>query len=246
MLKKLSGRDYFFIVLMIALIISGVLLGNWQLRRAEFKETQYQKRLLRGEQACLSIDSDKEFFSHPQSSELEFRKLCVRGKFIKQWPIYLENRPYQGRAGLYVLMPLQIENSSQVVLVVRGWMPRFFDDRNKISAITTLQQNIAIEGYVSQSAGKLLTFANEGIPKPGQLRLEVTPLEFEKALGLKVYPFYLLQTNVSEDGLIRDWPFAPNDSAKHYGYAVQWFGLSLIGAIFLIILFRSKKAHANK
>ena len=56
----------------------------------------------------------------------------MTGEFVRDWPLYLDNRPQDGRAGFYLLMPLRIAGSNMHVLVARGWLPRYTAERGRL------------------------------------------------------------------------------------------------------------------
>jgi cytochrome oxidase assembly protein ShyY1 len=41
----------------------------------------------------------------------------------------------------------------------------------------------------------------------------------------------LLQTDAPSQGLLREWPAPVSGIERHYGYAFQWFALSLLIAV---------------
>src|SRR5476649_186606 len=103
-------------VLVVAL---GIQLGNWQQRRAAQK-IALQAKLAQGDAAApLVLDG-----APLDAGAVEFRRVALTGEFVRGWPLYLDNRPYQGRAGFYLLMPFKIAGSGMHVLVERGWLPR--------------------------------------------------------------------------------------------------------------------------
>ena len=46
-----------------------------------------------------------------------------------------------------------------------------------------------------------------------------------------VLPVILVQTGPASEGLQRDWPAINLGVEKHYGYALQWFGMAALLAL---------------
>ena len=97
----------------IVVVALGIALGNWQTRRATQKLALQAQMAARGAEAPLLLTGGT--VTVPQ----EFRRVSMRGAFVPGFPVFLDNRPYQGRAGYFLLMPFKIEGADQYVLVAR-------------------------------------------------------------------------------------------------------------------------------
>ena len=49
------------------------------------------------------------------------------------------------------------------------------------------------------------------------------------------------RTSQAPGGFVRDWSEAGFPPARHYAYAAQWFGLALVGLVFLFRQLRKPK-----
>ena len=83
----------------VAIALVGLNLGLWQTRRAE------QKALLAQQIAQASQQAAHIWHTGQAGRWPAFSKVSLRGEFVANWPLYLDNRPMQGLAGRYVLMP---------------------------------------------------------------------------------------------------------------------------------------------
>ena len=63
---------------------------------------------------------------------------------------------------------------------------------------------------------------------------QIDPALLGEYLGMPVHGRVLRLAPQSEHGFRRDWPLVSMTPQRHYGYAVQWFGLA--GALFGIYL----------
>ena len=158
----------------------------------------------------------------------------LRGTWLPQYTVYLDNRQMRGQPGFYVVTPLQLENSQDVVLVQRGWLPRNFLDRTQLPPLDTPTGVVALEGRVARPPSKLFEFAAvqspTGAGKPAQrsshIRQNLDLADFRAETQLPLRDVSVLQTGDASEGLLRDWPEVASGVEKHYGYAFQWFGLA--------------------
>lgn len=218
-----------FIAALIAAVI-GISLGNWQMRRASYKEAIEQKLTAQQAAAPLHLTG-----TQPDVDEVEFRRVEVRGEFVGSWPIYLDNRSYRGAAGLYLVMPLKIAGTKQHVLVMRGWLPRDPVDRNKLPGVPTPVGNLSIEGTIRRNTGHLLQLGEPVALRPGAVVQNLEIGQFEQASQLDLQPIIIEQTDDIADGLVRDWPKPSAGVDKHLGYAFQWYGLAITALIFFVV-----------
>lgn len=221
-------RRLFVLLATIIVIVVGLLLAQWQTRRAAEKEAVQAVRL---EKFNLPL---KQLTVGDIPTAID-RRFILRGHFVDAWPLYLDNRPYQGRPGRYVLMPFKVEGLPRHIMVARGWVPLNVYDRNQLQALPTPQNLIEIEGVVRKHLDRVLEL---GAPQPlvaQSIMQNVELAAFEKASGLMTYPFFMEQISPMEDGLIRDWPNPSVGVEKHKAYAFQWYALSLMAFIFFIV-----------
>ena len=231
----------FFAALVAALI--GIALGNWQERRAEEKQTIEKAMLSQQSEAVLQLNT-------LQGKEIlpEFRRVVAAGEFIASWPVYLDNRPSHGRAGFYLLMPLRLHGSDQVVMVARGWFPRDQAVRTKLPVIPVEPGLVRIEGVIRHTAGRVLSLGQEAPLQPGAILQNLNLAEFSRASGLTLQAHIIEQSNNTNDQLVRDWPRPSFGVDKHRGYAFQWYALAATAFLFFVLTgFRraSKTDHTH-
>ena len=92
-----------------------IALGLWQLERAQLKEeieARFQQRL---------GDSYRPLASLADGEDIEYRRLLLQGRYDSEHSLLVDNQLHQGRAGYYILTPLQLRDSDHLVLVNRGW-----------------------------------------------------------------------------------------------------------------------------
>lgn len=209
----------------------GLALGQWQTRRALEKEA-IEAKLSARETAVPALLSSGVIST---VDELEFRRVRVKGEFVREWPIYLDNRPHQGAAGFHLLMPFRIEGSDICVLVMRGWIPRNGVDRTRLPPLETPTGPLMIEGVVRRNAGHVMQLGSAAPLQPNTIVQNVELADFSAATRLPLQPFVLEQTSPVADGLTRDWLRPSTGADKHRGYAFQWYGLTMMAGIFFVV-----------
>ena len=214
----------------LVLCILGISLGQWQTRRAIEKEEAGNALLQRAQEApLLATDLNKPV------ENIAFRRVSLRGEFVREWPLYLDNRPMHGVAGFYVLMPFKIEGSEQHVLVVRGWQPRNPANRTQMPLLKTPEGIIRMEGVIRLGMDKVMQLGASDAYKPGVILQNLDIANGVWQMHFKMYDFVLDQTTDTTDGLLRDWTLPSVGSDKNRAYAFQWYALSLMAVIFFVV-----------
>ncbi len=160
----------------------------------------------------------------------------LRGQWVAQASVFLDNRRMYGRPGFFVLTPLRLADAPDtVVLVQRGWVQRDFLQRTRLPDVPTPGGQVSLEGRVAEPPSRLYEFAGaaEG-PGSSRIRQNLDIAAYAAETGLPLLPLSVLQTDPGADGLARDWPVIDHGVAKHYGYAFQWFGLCALVAILYV------------
>ena len=222
------------------LVALGVALGNWQGRRAADKLAIEHTLAAASALAPLALGPSAD------PAQLAYRRVKATGQFVAGWPVALNNRPQDGRAGLVLVMPFRLDGSPLHVLVARGWLPRDQADVNKLPAFTTPAGTVTIEGVVKPTLGHLMQLGEAGALKPGAIVQNVDARGFAAASGLQVAPYYIEQTGDAGDKLARNWPAPSLGVEKHQGYQFQWYALAAMAALFFIVTGFRRGPDSNK
>jgi cytochrome oxidase assembly protein ShyY1 len=214
------------------LVLLGIVLGNWQTRRAAEK-TALQARLDQGMAAApLVLDGGAV-----DPARLAFHRVIVTGEFVPNWPVFLDNRPQEGRSGFILLMPFKIAGSGKYVLVARGWLPRNLAEHDRLPPYTTPTGRITLEGRVVDHLARAMQLGTPAPLKPNAIVQNTEPGELARASGLDLLPVVVEQTGPGRpgEGLLRNWPAPSLDIDRHKGYAVQWYALAAMAFLFFVI-----------
>lgn len=208
-------------------------LGQWQLGRASQKEERFAQQQARAGLPALGwADLQQAQRSGAWASLLE-RPVSLRGTWVARGTVYLDNRPLHGQAGYLVLTPFQ-SSTGHAVLVQRAWVPRRQDDRLAVLRLATPNGEMQLQGHVAPPPSKLFEL---GSGSPGQVRQNVDVAAYAQELSLPLLAVSVRQSAAAADlppGASREWPVPTADVHKHYGYALQWYGLCSLMAILYV------------
>lgn len=239
--RCLGGR--FWLITLAALfgIALTLALARWQLGRAAQKEAL---QAAMAEQAALpALDGNLLFSRLPGNAQrarqevepLLHRSVVLTGRWLPAHTVYLDNRQMQGRPGFFVCTPLQLEPGGSMVLVQRGWVPRNFEARTQLPPVHTPPGLVQVQGRLALPPSRLLDFGR-GATAPGSslIRQNLDLAAFRAETRLPLADWTVLQIGPASEGLLRDWPPVALGIEKHYGYALQWFGLSGLIALLYV------------
>jgi surfeit locus 1 family protein len=178
------------------------------------------------------------------AQDQHYRRIVLRGRWLAEHTVYLDNRQMNARQGFFVVTPLLLAGGD-AVLVQRGWSPRDFSDRSRLVPVPTAAGEVQLDGRIAPPPSKLLVLAGA---ETGAIRQNLDLIEFSRETGLRLRPLSVQQLApagpgpangpgdrplsadspadlVSDDGLLRQWLAPALDVSKHHGYAFQWFAL---------------------
>ena len=220
-----SLRSFRFGVLTLAaaLTFAGTLaLGQWQLRRAAQKEA-VQAEL--DSKSILSPLTNVALAGLAKPEDDLYRHAVLQGVWQPKYTVYLDNRSMEGHTGFWVMTPLALQGSGQIILVQRGWIPRDFVVRTRLPAVETPLGVVTVAGRIALPPAKLYEFKGADT---GMIRQNLDIGEFRLETGLPLMDVSLVELGAPSQGLRREWAPPSLGLEKHYGYAFQWFGLAAL------------------
>jgi surfeit locus 1 family protein len=215
--------------LWLVVLVSALCLGMavFQLWRAHIKTQRYDQI-----QAAIAAGPTSLNDLHAQAADLgalKLRTLTLRGTWLSEKTIFLDNKIRRRWVGYHVLTPLQLEGSSLVVLVNRGWVqaPRL---RSELPKVVTEAGVAQLTGQARPFEQRVFELAPEA--SPGPVWQHVTEDRYRSGAGLaatlNIAPFLVLQQSPAADGLVREWEEPQHPALHHLGYAGMWLVFALL------------------
>jgi len=205
-------------------------LGRWQLQRASYKEDLAAQ--MRAQAALPPLPQETILVLEPAALPSKAqRRTVLRGVWLPQHTVALDNRQMLDKQGFFIITPLQLDAAGTVVLVQRGWLPRNFLERDALLPFETPKGTVEVVGTITLAPARLYQF--DGAEK-GKIRQNLDIAGYRAETGLPLRDFMVIQRGPAAEGLLREWP-APNLGVeRHYGYAFQWFSLAaLIASLYV-------------
>ena len=221
--KLLTSFSIFFVFVF-------VFLGIWQIERAANKEGLLQ-------------DFNSEQESPPTrltSQSANWSRVFVDGVSDSSRQILIDNQIHNGKVGYKIFTPFRFDDN-KIVLVDRGWIGQG-QSRSDLPQLNILEKKSRIIATVTSpeqgvlAGSELLT--NEW-PRVSQSKaVEVIALAFNEPILDIVLVLDPGSSQITEFIQIKPFAITP---VKHYGYAMQWFTMSIVLlGMFLYALKREK------
>lgn len=194
----------------------GICLGLWQWERADDKRLAMAHR-----EAAPAL-------TEPTTQPAQGAEVTLRGEYLAEHTLYLDNRIVDGRIGVAVLTPLR-DAHGQLWLVQRGFLPTG-PNREPPNAVTP-NGSVVLRGEWQevQAGGPLYGDNVEGV------RLQQLSLEpWQPVLGSFSYAGWL-HADEGDGVLLPWWEANVMPPSRHVGYAFQWWGLAAAALIVMVI-----------
>lgn len=204
-------------------------LGAWQWGRAQQRNALHEAIAARERMPALSATDLPAAARDPQA--LLHRTIVLRGEWIAERTVFLDNRQMNAVPGFYVVTPLRLEGGRGVILVQRGWAPRNFAKREQLPPVQTPAGLVELRGRLAPPPAKLYDFDTE---EKGPIRQNLVLDRFRAETGLPLLPLSVQQAGAPSEGLLRQWPQAASGAEKNIGYAFQWWAIAALIAILYV------------
>ena len=221
--KLLTSFSIFFVIVF-------VFLGVWQIERAAHKEGLLQAFNAEQESPPIRLTSQSPDWS----------RVFVDGIFDSSRQILIDNQIHKGKVGYKIFTPFRFDGN-KIVLVDRGWIAQG-QSRSDLPQLNILEKKSRIIATVTSpeqgvlAGSELLT--NEW-PRVSQTKaVEVIASAFKEPILDIVLVLDPGSSQITEFIQIKPFAITP---VKHYGYAMQWFTMSIVLlGMFLYALKREK------
>ena len=237
------SRVVWFLVALACALLTGRL-GLWQLSRAHQKISAAALIAERGHQPALPV---VELARGDADGAAQWqRHVVLQGQWDPAHTVYLMNRTMDERAGFFVMTPLRLP-AGDAVVVQRGWVARDDVDPMKVPVLATPAGPVQVQGHVAPWPSHWIDIGH-GAGGPVRQNLERAPFAAEAGIALR--PVTLIEdanADNAHDGLRRDWPAPEGSVVTNYGYAFQWFAMSIafLGLYAWLQFFRKRPGAAR-
>lgn len=214
-------KNIFFFVLWVLVIASGVFLGRWQMERLVWKE-DLLSQIDRAYQSPLSENMD------------EAMDLAMRGGFARvrlevmfdpssRW--FIEPRVHHGIVGAHIYEMAEVEGGESL------WVNRGFVPINKVDSIESPDDPVKMTLQIIR-------------PPPSYGRMKDTKGSEDQFLWKNLGSPNVIGIVESENETTNHYPIPvgarPTLPNNHFAYAIFWFGMSVIAALFGAFLIMRK------
>ena len=221
----------------LSLLLLVLSLGVWQIDRGYNKKELENTFLERQSQPVKEIK-----YNTFLESDL-YRNVVLEGRYLENI-FLLDNKTYNGKPGLKVFSPFETTNNS-LVLVSRGWVE--FEDRSNLPIIKTINNVFKIQGVLRPESKDFVLENEEMNNKNNPILVQTINLsELSNFLGKPLSPYILELSELSESAFIKTWQPINLSSFRHFGYAVQWFGLAIVLIVGYVFFLRKGETKANE
>lgn len=236
MFNRISFRPQPFMTLFaVFFLIIFIVLGHWQIRRYHYKQnllTDFNQRL---HMRPIYLDQLSRY------RDWRFLQLRVKGHYLNDRTMLLENKFHKSRVGYEVVTPFAIADSHRVLLINRGWIPRQYD--RELLRLASVPGEKTVTGYI-KLLDEFQFILGKNILNPLQWPLVMQKIDIKELQRLThwdIYPFILRLDKNQADGFVRDWQPIIVLPQRHLAYAIQWFAMALALVIAYFIFSCRKK-----
>lgn len=214
-------RFYFFILCVCLFIVLNIL-GIWQLHRYDYK-----KYLLKIYKERMQLPLKMFSYVLQNDHDLAFLQVKVRGKFINDKTILIQNKIKNHELGYEIMTPIQIPNEDRLLLVDRGWVK--MQRAGEIPKIALGKPEANIRGYIKY-LNEYQFILGKNILNRNQFPLIVQKINFAEFASIYHQNFFPFIVRLQMTGAEESWTneIGLITPARHLGYAIQWFSLSVV------------------
>ena len=208
----------FFVMFFFPILI---FLGSWQVSRGIDKTDIVEKHYMN---KSLPVINEKEM-SVMNKDNLKYRTVNLYGEFGQE-SYLLDNRLYRQEAGYEVFTTFETSENS-LFLINRGWISK--EDFNYDEYILLKEKGISIQGLLSPFTRFGLNLVDESYEDTWPKLVQQIDYEAaKKDLGSNINNSVIQLSAGSSGALEPIWKPVDLKPSRHYGYALQWFGLAIV------------------
>lgn len=220
------------LILAVIMILTMLRLSVWQLDRAEQKQITLDQVKSRASEPSVELQGLSSI-----SDKDQYRNVTVKGRYLHDKSIYVDNQVVEGQVGYLVFTPLLIEKGSEesdgqkAIMVNRGWLS-VGESREQLPTFVTANDIQTLDGRLNTPPAQPPLWDDNYPVAQGKLWAYLPLDEYASQMQLKLLPLVLelaaVQSTETDKQFKRVKPEI-NDQwvAKHKGYAFQWLMMAI-------------------
>ena len=215
-------RKISFSLFTVVVLLGLVKLGFWQLERAEQKEA-----------LLAQLDSPRMITHFAQLAHSGYGDRVSRDVQIDSTQaVLLDNQMNQGKVGYRLFMPVFAD--ATWVLADLGWLAAPIG-RQQLPAIPSLSTTLKLEGILSAPSDSFVLAQQQYEDSWPQRVQKIEPQHLASYMGKPLVIDKIIHASQSVSPQLEpSWQPIVVGPERHYGYAVQWFGLAIAISVFFI------------
>jgi surfeit locus 1 family protein len=227
---KITGRALILLFILILASMFTFSLGQWQTRRAQEKEVLEVRRKTAWQAEALTLTTPLSV----NVQSIQFRRVQLKGRFLPDAWVFLDNRQYQGRPAVSVIQAFEVHPHGLVIPVDRGLLLRNPSRPRELPVFPEITQTVTIEGLALERFARTAELSGLMLAEPSEVHVQghlwsnFDAQRFARLYGQTKTDFVVMQLSDPGDGLLHQPPQWSSDVGKHRGYAFQWYSLTLV------------------
>jgi surfeit locus 1 family protein len=232
-------KSWILAVLACGLAAVFALLGQWQLRRADEAERQAAEFATLADAAALTTLPAADAVG-----EFRYRRVALRGRYLPQTQVLVDNMTHGGVAGYHVLTPF-VATGGGIAVVNRGFVAAL-PSRSDLPEVAVAAAERTVHGRIDTWLTPALRLDAADLGGAGAVRVMSFPdaKDLERTFGYPVPAYQILLDAGEPDGFVRAWEPSGSRAERNLVYAGQWFALGV--ATFVAALGWLFKSHFRK
>ena len=202
-------------VLLIALTL---FLARWQVHRGDEKQARQALLDARIAQAPVMLAGPVD-----SAEPLLYRRVRAAGAWMPRGQVFIDNQVFEGRAGYYVMTPLQLAGKNDAVLVNRGWIARG-REYPRAPAVAVPEGPVQVSGMATLPPKRFIELGPQTVQ--GDVWQNLSLERYRLETGISILPVLLLADSTAP-GLapVREKP--DTGVERHREYALTWLSLAV-------------------
>ncbi|GAA1339020.1 SURF1 family protein [Arthrobacter roseus] len=222
-----SGRWIGWLVLTVAFAAACSALGSWQMDRRDLAVATVDRVAANYSQTPVPFADVGGVFEDFKPST-EWTPVSMEGTYATEDTRVVRNRPFSGRPGYEVLVPLHLE-SGATVIINRGWLPIGNNNAGHPDTVPPPPQGeVSVIARIKPAEPDV----RAGAPQ-GQLA-SINLNAYQQQLNYPIFTgsYGLLGSeDPSSATAPRALPKPDIDTGPHLSYSLQWFAFGLLGFV---------------